>query len=245
MLESPQHGPQLCTSLSQSFPPQGRGPDVIGWDWDKVEAESAAGTTWGVYELVGTFDHVCFTLTEPATPATRTARPEERGRATTPCPEPEGGWRPLDRSKATEEAAERAKRRARSVEEFAGGWIDQSYLGAYDLESGDYRLERLANDPARYVLNFAFTGDLTGREEWIREVWGGALCITSAQHTERELRRIVDELAKRGGNFLGAGTDVMANQVALTVYVASDELQADSTRSTATESCACAACSNR
>lgn len=79
----------------------------------------------------------------------------------------------------------------------------------------------------RYVLNLAFTGDLSGREDWIRELWGGALCITSAQHSERDLRRIADELARRGANFLGAGTDVRANQVSLTVYVASDELQAD------------------
>lgn len=39
VLESPEHGPQLCTSLKQSYPPQGSGPDVIGWDWDKVNAE--------------------------------------------------------------------------------------------------------------------------------------------------------------------------------------------------------------
>lgn len=88
------------------------------------------------------------------------------------------------------------------------------------------------------MLNFAFTGDLTGREEWIREVWGGALCITSAQHTERELRRIVDELVKRGGNFLGAGTNVIANQVSLTVYIASTNCSPTSTRTTARESCA-------
>lgn len=177
--------------------------------------------------MVGTFDYVSFTLTEPARSPIRTAQPDEPARVTTPCPEPEGGWRPLDWSKTTEEAARRAMRRARSVEEFAGLWRDQSYLTAYDLAPGDHRRELMANDPARYVLNLAFTGDLTGREEWIREVWGGALCITSAQHSERELRRIVDELAQQGGNFLGAGVDVIANQVSLTVYVASDELQTD------------------
>lgn len=115
VLESPQHGPQLCAGMAQSFPPQGRGPDIIGWDWDKVEAESVHGTTWGRYQLVGTFDHVYFTLTEPATPAIRATRPDELERTTTPCPEPEGGWRPLDKSKATEEAARRAgARRGRS-----------------------------------------------------------------------------------------------------------------------------------
>lgn len=225
VLESPQSGPRLCSFVLQSLPPRCSGPDIVGWDWGKVKAEFVRGTTWGDYALVGTFDDGRFTLTKPATPAASTT--DEPERKTSPCPEPEGGWHPVDKSKATEDAARHADRLARSAEEFAGVWIDQSYLDAYGLEPGDTeRIEKLANDPARYVRNYAFTGDLTGREERIREVWGGALCITSAKHTERELRSIQNELSARS-DYVSSGTDVKANQVSLTVYVASDELQAD------------------
>lgn len=227
VLESPGHGPQVCHVVALPLPPSCGGADVVDWDWGKVKAESVRGTTWGLYELIGTFDDGRFTLTEPARSATPGSGSDEPERAMTPCPEPEGGWRPVDESKATAEANRQAGRLARSAEEFAGKWLDQSYMDAYDLEPGDAeRIERLANDPARYVLNIAFTGDLTGREEWIREVWGGALCISSAKHTERKLSSVRHELGNRR-DLLSIGSDDIANQVTVTVYVASDELQAE------------------
>ena len=65
VLESRQHGPELCTSMLTSDPPQCGGVPVVGWDWNAVEGEdSANGTTWGAWHLVGTFDGKRFTLTE-------------------------------------------------------------------------------------------------------------------------------------------------------------------------------------
>ena len=74
--------------MDASLPPRCGGPEVAGWDWDAVEAESASGTTWGSYVLVGTFDGGTFTLTEPAraddgaigrpTPEEPTLDPERR-----------------------------------------------------------------------------------------------------------------------------------------------------------------------
>src|SRR5829696_1122227 len=57
VLESPDHGPQLCSSVMESYPPQcgGGGPDVVGFDWAEGE-ESASGTTWGAFRVVGTWD---------------------------------------------------------------------------------------------------------------------------------------------------------------------------------------------
>ena len=47
VLESPEHGPELCLGgVLESLPPQCGGPDVIGWDWAAVEDEqSMNGTT--------------------------------------------------------------------------------------------------------------------------------------------------------------------------------------------------------
>ncbi len=69
MLESTEHGPQLCLGgIAASLPPQCGGPDIVGWSWDAVDAEEAAnGTTWGSYRVVGTYTDAVFSLTEPAT----------------------------------------------------------------------------------------------------------------------------------------------------------------------------------
>jgi hypothetical protein len=38
VLESPDHGPQLCAwaGLTRRGPPQCGGPDIVGWDWESV-----------------------------------------------------------------------------------------------------------------------------------------------------------------------------------------------------------------
>ncbi|ROR90909.1 hypothetical protein [Nocardioides aurantiacus] len=68
VLESPEHGPQLCWAVMQSNPPQGRGPDITNWDWSKVTGhESVDGTTWGDLTVVGTYAAGALTLTRPPT----------------------------------------------------------------------------------------------------------------------------------------------------------------------------------
>jgi hypothetical protein len=57
--------PELCLAgVAESFPPQCGGPEIVGWDWDAVESESAQDTTWGEYEVEGTWDGETFHLTE-------------------------------------------------------------------------------------------------------------------------------------------------------------------------------------
>src|SRR5690606_13734483 len=57
VLESPEHGPQLCHAVMTSLPPQCGGIDLVGWDWGAVEGEeSVSGTTWGSYQVTGTWD---------------------------------------------------------------------------------------------------------------------------------------------------------------------------------------------
>lgn len=61
---------QFCLGpVMESYPPQCSGPIVVGWEWpDDGMWESASGVTWGSYAIVGTWDGVQFTPTQPAIP---------------------------------------------------------------------------------------------------------------------------------------------------------------------------------
>lgn len=226
VLESPEHGPQLCSTVAESLPPQCGGPDVVGWDWSKVRHESHGGTTWGQYRVVGTWDGAKLTLTEPPGPAT--SGQKEEPRFGSPCPAPEGGWRPVDPAKATQAALETTQQRLNEADGVGGVWLDQSYLDAipgYD-ESDPDMAQKYANDPTKLVLNVKFTGDLAGREAWIRQTWGGALCVSQARRSEKELREIQESLSgELGPHAVSASVDIVKEQVVAGVLVADEELQ--------------------
>lgn len=59
-------GAQLCFSALESRPPLCSGPLINGWDWNATEGEeTAAGSTWGDYEVFGTWSGNSLTLTRP------------------------------------------------------------------------------------------------------------------------------------------------------------------------------------
>jgi hypothetical protein len=110
----------------------------------------------------------------------------------TPCDEPAGGWRVHDPRRTTYESLDATAVRARRLAGYPGLWLDQP---------------RGNTDPTRLVLNFAFTHDLAARERDLRETWGGALCVSEAPRTERELLRIQDAAAAAAGRgFLSASS---------------------------------------
>ena len=184
VLEDAQHGPQLCYSMAESLPPQCGGPDVLGWDWSAVPSESVAGTSWGHYEMVGTFADGAFTLTEPALARDPHADPAstqvEEDRFATPCAPPAGGWVPPDPARATEETLQAVQEVAAGSAGYGGLWIDQQ-IPAAELTEGT------GNDPQRFVLNAATTADVQALEAALREVWGGSLCVSSAARSEADL----------------------------------------------------------
>jgi hypothetical protein len=227
VLESPAHGPQLCSMVATSYPPQCGGPEIVGWDWTNVEKESFNGTTWGFYYVVGTWDEAAraLTLTEPARngdevtdwgPGQRTG-PD----FTSPCPPPAGGWRPVDEAKATVDAMQAAMTIAEAEPDFAGAWIDQPYLTSYDSPD--------ANNPMKFVLNVRFTGDLAGHEARLREVWGGALCVSPATRSMAELEQIQHELSASLGetDARSSAIDVVTGTVWVSLMVAKAEQQAE------------------
>jgi hypothetical protein len=218
VLESPQHGPQLCYGVLESFPPQCGGTDIAGWDWSAVEHEAANGTRWGEYTVVGAYDGDTFTLTEPPVVVGESSDPRA-DEITTPCPAPEGGWEPVDPERATDAAFEAATRRARGADGFAGLWIDQR------IPDGQIT-EQNANDPKRFVLNVTTTGDVEAMEQSLREVWGGSLCVSSASRTSTELVQVQRGIQDTPG-FLSSSIDEVRGKVDLQVLVATVELQAE------------------
>lgn len=212
VLEKEGHGPQLCMAVAESYPPQCGGPKVAGWKWSAIRHESAAETQWGAYVLVGTFDGTTFTLTEPAKldDGTVQVMPPSTVDFTTPCPAPAGGWKPVDRAKATDDAFQQANAQASQDPDFGGLWIDEPQAAADPTPH---------NDPSRFVMNVTFVKDLARHEAELRKVWGGALCVSQARHTEAELRTVQEELTREPG-VTSSSTDVTSGSVILGVFVA-------------------------
>ncbi|MFC4015462.1 hypothetical protein ACFOY2_50210 [Nonomuraea purpurea] len=216
VLEGGGHGPQLCAVVATSLPPQCEGPDVVGWDWTKVKHEWRGGVKWGEYRVVGTWDGARLTLTEPPGPPGKPPAAREVD-FTSPCPEPQGGWRAVDPARATEKTLGKAMERAMTAAEFAGGWIDN--FGPEPDPSKNM-------DARQYVLNLKFTGDLSGREAWIREVWGGALCLSGAQRSEAALNAIQRQVESEvGDGLISASSSVTRNVLEVSVWLATDELR--------------------
>jgi hypothetical protein len=231
-------GPELCSYLELSLPPQCRGVPVEGLDWADIRwAESAGGTTWAEAKLVGTFDGETFTLTRTPEPAEQPAPADET--FTTPCPEPAGGWVVTDPALVTEAAFGRAQRYAEGQADFAGLWLARLGGSGTAGATGDYPgNEGAAVDYSGYVLNVSFTGDLVDHEAALGALYGGPLCVSQASTTEAELSDLQQQVsvaltspeAKAFGIYTGAGSatavDVVRHLVVADVFLATDAGQA-------------------
>lgn len=210
-------GAELCLGgVAESYPPQCSGLKLPGWDWAAHEGhfEEANGVRWGDFHVVGTFDGTQLTPTR-VTPAAQwqgPALPEEPD-LTTPCPEPEGGWRVVDPALTTLETRDRVFEAAARLEGYAGAWLDGS------------RNPRPDDDPAQVIVNVKVTGDPAAAEAELRKVWGGMLCVTTAERTEAELTAIQEELSRVDG-VLGAHGDAVHGRVELWVTYDDGTLQA-------------------
>lgn len=221
VLESPEHGPQLCTTVSESLPPSCQGIDIVGWNWNTVEAESVDGTTWGTYVVVGTWSSGTskLTLTEPAVVDDGSG---ERASSTTPfptrCPEPLAGWQPVDATTATQAALASATALAEAQDGFSTVWIDQR----------DQPVEEFPDEPLTLVLNVTTTWDPAEMERSLREVWGGALCVSAAVgHSEAELEEIQAAVMADLPELVSTWIEAPAGRVVVEVVVATAREQRD------------------
>ena len=214
VLESPDHGPELCFAVADSYPPQCSGIPLVGWDWELVETEqSASGTTWGEFHVVGTYDGAALTVVEtgPIDPSS-----DDRIDFTPPCPEPDGGWVATDAGRTGDEDLQAVMAAAEAEPDSAGFWID------YTVEPSEG-----PHGPDDIVVVAAFTGDLERHEPALRVLWGGPLCVTQLDRTSRELDRIQAELGGDVGEELGlqviwSGGNVVENVVEVGVIVADE-----------------------
>lgn len=220
VLESPGHGPQLCAAVAETYPPQCEGPDIEGWRWDELRAESARGTTWGDYTVTGHFADDVFTLTGPAQPTESWPPPEPwpppEDSAASPCVEPAGGWVPAHPEAATSAANDETVRVARQTGGYGGVWIGWLIPEHQITEANSV-------DPANYVLNFATTDDVAALEQKLREVWAGNLCVVSTERTEAELNRIVNQFMHLPGVF-SASADIIEGTVEGRAWVVTEYL---------------------
>lgn len=193
VLQSPEHGPQLCLGgVFTSLPPQCGGVPLVGWDWAAAEdEESANGTTWGDYRVVGTFDGTTLTLTEPPGRAEPDAGTDAEVLLRTPCAEPPGGWDVPDRSRAGEDDLEPSSSYAMAQPDRAAFWIDRQGASPYGP----------APD-GEVILNAGFTTDVARHERELRALWGGPLCVRKMERTVRELLAVQDELSSSAGEDL-------------------------------------------
>ena len=207
-------GPELCLGgVAESYPPQCGGPRLVGFDWrdHAGQFEQANGVRWGEFAVSGRFDGVSFEVDDVVPAALYDAvAPADDDRFATPCPEPEGGWRVLDAERTTAETMQATFERASGLEGYAGAWMDQSRNPASGGDGGEEQM----NDPAYVTVNVRVTGDVKAAEAELREVWGGALCVSLARHTEDELHRIQEELTELPGMLSsGSGDDRVDVQV--------------------------------
>lgn len=225
-------GPVLCLgSIAFSSPPQCNGPPMASWDWaDHPEADSSGGVRWGGYTMVGAWDGTTFTPSEA-----RLTTPDDypvddvTTMFATRCPEPEGGWVPVDPATTTDEAVSAAHRVAEGLPDYAISWGDQSInpVWAETLREDPPSLEvqQAMNDPRYTVLNVGVTDDVARAEAAVREVYGGALCVSEFANTRARLREVAHDLEDLPGG-LDRGFGSIANTVEIGVVFDDGSIQA-------------------
>jgi hypothetical protein len=176
VLESADHGPQLCWIIATSYPPQCGGLDVVGWDWSSVDDETTAGTTiWGDYHLTGTYADGAFTLTEPPSPP-------DAGDTTDPgISEPDFG--PACDEPAVVDAGQ-------GITEWMSVGLDApGVVTTWVTDPGP-------DGTGPFVANVVvLPGSGAAITDHIRQTYGGPLCMVERQGpTEAELNAIQQEL---------------------------------------------------
>ncbi|WP_137843584.1 hypothetical protein [Microbacterium sp. 2FI] len=228
-------GAELCLGgVLESLPPQCGGPLLVGWDWSDVEGayEEESGTRWGSFVVTGTYDSAAdeFTPTDVVRRDDWDGPNLGRTNFTTPCAEPEGGWKPLDASRTTTAAMEAVLAAAAAMDGYVTSWMDQSRNPASDPEvlatlTPEEEMS-LMNDPQYVIVNVRVTGDTAAATAELRRHWGGMLCVTKGVRTDAELRDVQDEITSSFDGLLSVGVDGIAEVVEVTVVYDDGDLQA-------------------
>lgn len=183
-------GAELCLGgVAESLPPQCGGPAIPNWEWadHQGEFEEVRGVRWGDFHVVGTYDGERFTTTDAVAAADFQApppEPEEPG-WTMPCDD----MAVVDPSRLGHEDFEAATAAAGRLDTVAWVRVDSS-ADERSPEEIDQALVEGEDEVPLWAIDVRVTDDLAGAEATVREHWGGRLCVTQAERTEAELRRI-------------------------------------------------------
>ena len=210
VLESAEHGPELCYGVALSMPPQCRGLPLEGWDWDAVaDDQTVSGTTWGHWHVTGTYDGEQFALVEPPGPPRPDDEPEGHPDFSPACGEPDvvdpshavAEWEAMSQDYGPFEIPDLV---AAWVSDPAGDW-DGPFIGNVIVLPGAA--------PAATAV--------------IREHYGGPLCVVERDApTADELASVRDEVldgpARAALGPVQTFTDEQRGIVEVTVWVADD-----------------------
>jgi len=201
-------GPELCLgAVAESYPPQCSGIPMEGWNWQMggPTAEFSGTTRWGSYAVTGTFDGSTFTVTdEPVSSALYDPAAPVDDPLRTRCREPAAGWAVVDRDRVSYQDQDAVMAAAMQLPGYAGSFVDTS---------GRLRLDQPAepqgttDDRALGIVNVLVTEDVEGAERILRDIWGGALCVSLAENAEQDLVSVQDELVDLPG-LLSSGAEL-------------------------------------
>jgi hypothetical protein len=210
VMETPPRGPELCTFVLDSLPPQCHGLPVVGWDWDAVDGEESAGAVrWGEWHVTGTYDGERFTLSAPP----RVPDP--------PSPRGTPDFSPAcDRPTATVAGDGRALYFAATGngQEFDVPDLVHLFVSEPSPEWGD-----------RFVLSVVVRpGATAAATDYIRARYGGPLCVVERDGpTEAELQATAAEVGDADarahlGPDVSGGPDPARGVVSVAVWVADE-----------------------
>jgi len=187
----------------------------VGWDWSDHEGryERLAGVTWGEFVVIGRYDAAADEFSPTGVAAAAGGAHDRLGFEplgdTTPCPEPTGGWRVVNEAMTTDAARQAVFERAASIEGYSSAWVDQSMNPASLVDpnavTDSVEWELAMDDPLLTIVNVTVVGDPAAAESELRRVWGGMLCVSTAERTEAELQQIIDELVATADGWLEIG----------------------------------------
>ena len=162
---------------------------VVGWSWTGLTPSGQTPHLWAIVNLVGQYADGTFTITGPVTQGTATDPfPGRRWPLSTPCPTPAEGRAPVRPSVATLDASDLAATYAKAQNGFGAMWVDERNPAGVPY-SRPY-------DPLTFVLNISTTGDTAALEHGIRQIWGGALCVSHTDHSAEQLQQVKAALEK-------------------------------------------------
>lgn len=225
-------GAILCVGglYTASLPGSCTGVPLIGWTWDERVAIDDWGHRSGYFEVTGVYDprHHTFTVREAITadgPGDADDLASTKVDFTTPCPEPNGGWRVRDAAMTTDDALQAVISRAESIAGHSIVWVDRPPMPP-ELEEAAARGEDVSPDIGETIVNVSRVGDLAAVEAELREIWGGMLCVTPAVRTAAEYRAIGEEIVDElGRNLLYGGRDSIHEWMAYAVVYDDGTLQ--------------------